>query len=128
MLVLGDGRAMDVMGGSDKDRVPVIAFPKKAGKTNQQWVLRDAGGGFVRLESVSSHKCLQTTDGHGARAEQDDCGRGDRQLWKAQANGAGFVLVSNSGGALGLGDRVKGEQGLALVPAGAGAVWRLNPA
>ncbi|MYW03909.1 RICIN domain-containing protein [Streptomyces sp. SID3343] len=128
MLTLPDGRAMDVMGASDKDRAPVIAYPKKAGKTNQQWVLRDAGGGFVRLESVLSHKCLQATGGHDARAEQDDCGRGDKQLWKAQAHGAGFVLVSNNGAALGLGDRVKGQQGLGLVPVGAGAVWQLSPA
>jgi hypothetical protein len=128
MLILPDGRALDVMGASDRDRVPVIAYPKKAGKPNQQWVVRDAGGGFVRLESVLSHKCLQATDGRGARAEQDDCGRGDKQEWKPQAHGTGFVLVSQGGGALGFGARIKDEQGLTLVPVGAGLVWQLNPA
>ncbi|MGC0420845.1 RICIN domain-containing protein [Embleya sp. AB8] len=125
VLVLGDGRAMDVMGASDKDRAAVIAYPMGPGKANQQWVVRDAGGGFVRLESVLSHKCLEAPDGRGTRvAYQDDCGRGDNQLWKPQPSGAGVVLIARNGAALGPADQVKGQQGLGLVAPGAGSIWQ----
>ncbi|WP_406286360.1 RICIN domain-containing protein [Embleya sp. NBC_00896] len=128
VLTLADGRAMDVMGESDRDGAAVIAYPMTAGKANQQWVVRDAGGGYVRLEAVHSHKCLEATDGRGARARQDDCGRGQNQLWKPQPSGAGVVLVSREGTALGLADQVKGQQSLALVPVGSGAVWKAGGA
>ncbi|MET7299869.1 RICIN domain-containing protein [Embleya sp. NPDC005575] len=128
VLTLGDGRAMDVSGASDRDRAPVIAYPAGAGKANQQWVVRDAGGGFVRLESVLSHKCLEVSGGRESRAYQDDCGRAENQLWKPQASGSGVVLIARNGSALGLGDQVKGLQGLGLVPAGSGAVWQAGGA
>ncbi|MFI1380806.1 RICIN domain-containing protein [Embleya sp. NPDC020886] len=124
VLTLGDGRAMDVSGASDRDRAAVIAYPAGAGKANQQWVVRDAGGGFVRLESALSRKCLEVSGGRDSRAYQDDCGRGDNQLWKPQADGSGVVLLARNGSALGLGEQNKGLQGLGLVPAGSGAVWR----
>ncbi|MFJ8742118.1 RICIN domain-containing protein [Embleya sp. NPDC127516] len=128
VLTLADGRAMDVSGGSDRDRAPVIVYPAGPGKANQQWVVRDAGGGFVRLQSADSHKCLEVADGRGARAYQDDCGRGDTQLWKPQTSGSGVVLLARNGSALGLADQVKGQQSLALVPAGSGAVWQAGAA
>ncbi|MYS81987.1 RICIN domain-containing protein [Embleya scabrispora] len=128
VLTLGDGRAMDVSGASDRDRAAVIAYPAGAGKANQQWMVRDAGGGFVRLESVLSHKCLEVSGGRDSRAYQDDCGRAENQLWKPQASGSGVVLLARNGSALGLGDQIKGLQGLGLVPAGSGAVWQAGGA
>ncbi|MFF7250341.1 RICIN domain-containing protein [Embleya sp. NPDC008237] len=124
VLTLGDGRAMDVSGATNRDRAAVIAYPAGAGKANQQWVVRDAGGGFVRLESALSHKCLEVSGGRESRAYQDDCGRAENQLWKPQASGSGVVLLARNGSALGLGEQVKGLQGLGLVPAGSGAVWQ----
>ena len=124
VLTLADGRAMDVSGESRRDRAAIIAYPAGAGKTNQQWAVRDAGDGYVRLESVSSGKCLLVPDRRGAHALQDDCGRGAEQLWKPQRRSGGVVLVSRDGAALGLGGGVDGQQGLALVPAGSASVWR----
>lgn len=124
VLTLADGRAMDVSGESTRDRAAVIAYPAGAGKTNQQWVVRDAGGGYVRLESVSSGKCLLVPDKRGAHAQQNDCGGGAGQLWKPQRRSGGVVLVSRDGAALGLGGGVGGNQDLALVPSGSASVWR----
>ncbi|MGW9208051.1 RICIN domain-containing protein [Embleya sp. NPDC055664] len=124
VLLLPDGRAMDVMGASDRDRAAVIAYPMGPGKANQQWVVRDAGGGFVRLESALSRKCLEVSGGREPRAYQDDCGRAENQMWKPQPSGSGVVFVARNGAALGLGDQVGGQQGLGLVPVGSGSVWR----
>lgn len=123
-VLTAGGRAMDVYGGEKDDNTPVIVFPAGAGKANQQWTVRDAGGGYVYLVSRVSNKCLDMKGGH---AVQDDCGD-QRQQWQAQPSGKGFVLVNREGGqALGMGEQVRGQQGLRLVPAANGTVWTFTP-
>ncbi|MEU8134160.1 RICIN domain-containing protein [Streptodolium elevatio] len=123
VLTVG-GRAMDVYGGDKGDNTPVIVFASSPDKTNQQWTVHDAGGGYVYLVSRVSNKCLDMGGGH---AVQDKCGE-ERQQWQAQPRGKGFVLVNRGGQALGIGEQVRGQQGLGLVPAASGAVWTFTQA
>ncbi|NUU21119.1 MAG: RICIN domain-containing protein [Streptomycetaceae bacterium] len=117
------GKAMDVYGDDKDDNTPIILFTPKPGQSNQQWVVQDAGDGYVYLISRGSNKCV---DIKGGKAVQNKCG-GAGQQWKPQPSGKGVVLVSRDGGtALGAGDQVRGQQGLALVTVGSGAVWNFN--
>ncbi|WP_436775478.1 RICIN domain-containing protein [Yinghuangia sp. YIM S09857] len=123
VLTLG-GRAMDVYGGDKDDNTPVIVYTSNPDKANQQWTVHDAGGGYVYLVSRVSNKCLDMQGGH---AVQDGCGK-ERQQWQARPSGKGFVLVNRSGQALAVGEKVRGQQGLRLVPAASGAVWTFTQA
>lgn len=118
------GRAMDVYGADRDDNTPIILFAPGAGKANQQWMVQDAGGGYVYLISRSSNLCLDMGGGKDAHAVQDNCSRDARQQWQPQARGGGVVFVNRQGGqALGPGPQVKGQPGLALVPAASGLVF-----
>ncbi|WTW95056.1 RICIN domain-containing protein [Streptomycetaceae bacterium NBC_01309] len=123
-VVTVGGRAMDVYGGDKSDNTPVIVFASNPDKANQQWTVHDAGDGYVYLVSRVSNKCLDIGGGH---AVQDKCGQ-ERQQWQVQPRGKGFVLVNRGGQALGIGDQVRGQQGLRLVPAASGAVWTFTQA
>ncbi|MCF2532331.1 RICIN domain-containing protein [Yinghuangia soli] len=122
--ITSGGRAMDVAGGDKGDNTPVIFYAPGAGKTNQQWSVQAAADGYFYVISRVSNKCLDMRSGH---AVQDDCGEA-RQQWMPQPRGNGFVLVNREGGgALGPGEKVKGEQGMGLVPAANGTVWTFTP-
>lgn len=122
--VTAAGKAMDVYGGDKGGNTPIILFQPKPAQANQQWAVQDAGNGLVYVVSRVSNKCLDIRDG---KAVQDDCGDA-RQQWKAQPSGNGYVLLSRDGKqALGVGEQVKGQQGLKLVPAGQGIVWGFAP-
>lgn len=122
------GKAMDVYGADRDDNTPIILFQPGAGKTNQQWTVQDAGGGYVYLISRSSNMCLDIRGGKDAHAVQDNCGRDARQQWQPQARGGGVVFVNRQGGqALGAGPQVKGQPGLGLVAPASGLVFSATP-
>jgi hypothetical protein len=95
------GKLLDVFDASTADDANIVQWTAN-GQTNQQWELRDAGGGYSTVVSANSGKCLDvygaaTTDG--ARVVQWTCNSGTNQQWRIQDLGTGYVqlIVRHSG-------------------------------
>ncbi|MEV7379020.1 RICIN domain-containing protein [Streptomyces lydicus] len=88
------GKAADLYGGSSADGTVLIGW-QRHGYANQQWVFRDAGGGYLRIESVLSHKCLQVGGSlqAGAYVMQQPCSSAASQQWKTTASGSTWTLA-----------------------------------
>ncbi|HEV2779415.1 MAG TPA: RICIN domain-containing protein [Actinophytocola sp.] len=89
------GKLLDVFNAATTDDANIVQWTAN-GQTNQQWQLRDAGGGFVNVVSVNSGKCLDvagsaTTDG--ARIVQWTCHTGANQQWRIQDLGTGYLQL-----------------------------------
>jgi hypothetical protein len=68
---------------STADNARVVQYPCGSG-ANQQWQVRDAGGGHQRLVARHSGKCLDVISGgtaDGVRLIQYACGTGANQQW-----------------------------------------------
>jgi alpha-galactosidase len=89
------GRLADVFNGSVADNANVVQWAAN-GQSNQRWLLRDVGGGYVNIVSVNSGKCLDvyggaTATADGVRIVQWTCGTGTNQQWRVQDLGTGYV-------------------------------------
>jgi len=65
-------------------------------KTNQQWDLEDAGGGYVYIRSAETGMALDTEGGYardGAPVIVSQPGGGDGQLWRIQEVDDGHVTI-----------------------------------
>jgi endoglucanase len=95
------GRCVDVVSGSTADGAEIIQYDCHGG-ANQQWTLREAGGGYVQIVSAASGKCLDingASTADGARAILWSCGTGANQQWTLRDAGGGFVqLVARHSG------------------------------
>ncbi|WP_163995907.1 RICIN domain-containing protein [Pyxidicoccus caerfyrddinensis] len=86
------GKCLDVRGGvtavSNGDRIDQYAC---TGLANQDWTLKDMGGGQYEIIARSSGKCMETINGGTANLtgiQQWDCTGLPRQLWNMQSAGA----------------------------------------
>ncbi|HLL69224.1 MAG TPA: nucleoside hydrolase-like domain-containing protein [Micromonosporaceae bacterium] len=72
------------------------------GAGNQQWELRDVGGGYVQLVNQATGKCADVTARSlldGAAIVQWTCNTGTNQQWQLRDAGAGYVnLVARHSG------------------------------
>jgi hypothetical protein len=63
---------------------------------NQQWQLRDAGGGYVQLVNRATGKCADVTGKSltdGAAVVQWTCNTGTNQQWQLRDAGSGYVTI-----------------------------------
>jgi alpha-galactosidase len=89
------GKLLDVFNASTADDANIVQWTAN-GQTNQQWEIRDAGGGYSTVVSANSGKCLDvygaaTTDD--ARVVQWTCNSGTNQQWRIQDLGTGYVQL-----------------------------------
>ena len=95
------GRCADVAGASTASNAELIQYACGSG-TNQQWQLRDAGGGYVQLVARHSGLCadvVSASTADGARVIQYACGSGTNQQWQLRDAGGGYAqLVARHSG------------------------------
>jgi endoglucanase len=95
------GKCVDVVSGSTADGAEIIQYDCH-GRINQQWELRNAGGGYVQVISQASGKCLDisgASTANNAKAIQWTCGSGTNQQWLVRDAGGGYVeLVARHSG------------------------------
>jgi endoglucanase len=87
------GKCIDVVSGSTADGAEIIQYDCHGG-ANQQWILRDAGGGYVQIVSQASGKCIDVSGAstaNNAKAIQWTCGTGTNQQWQVRDAGGGYV-------------------------------------
>ncbi|MFC6079844.1 RICIN domain-containing protein [Sphaerisporangium aureirubrum] len=90
------GKCVDVRDGSTADNGVIIQWTCNGG-TNQQWNIRDAGGGYVQIVARHSGKCLDVTSAgtaDGAGVIQYTCGTGTNQQWRVQTTSDGYVTFA----------------------------------
>ena len=78
---------LDVTGRSTADGAAVVQY-RDTGGTNQQWLLVDAGNGYVRLVNRNSGKVLDVTGrstAEGAPVVQWSDNGGTNQQWATPA-------------------------------------------
>jgi hypothetical protein len=95
-----NGQAADVAGANKENGTPVILF-ERHGQANQQWIVKDAGSGFVFLVSADSGKCLQMrrlSRRPGATAVVSDCSGREGQRWQFAVDQDGWSLTSSTSG------------------------------
>ncbi|MDB5105141.1 MAG: uncharacterized protein JWP91_2830 [Fibrobacteres bacterium] len=69
------------------------------GKTNQQWTLRDVGGGYSELKAVHSGKCADVaawSTANGGNVHQWSCTGGNNQKWLMQDMGGGQYQIKSA--------------------------------
>ncbi|WP_260610537.1 RICIN domain-containing protein [Streptomyces sp. WAC06614] len=99
---LGNGTSglnAELWGGRSADGA-VLVGSRGTGVAHQQWYFDDAGGGLVRIRSVSSGKCLQPggTPTAGMWIAQQPCDTGSQaQAWKLTARGGSVTVTERSG-------------------------------
>lgn len=95
------GRCVDVVNADSANNAETILYTCGTGY-NQQWEVRDVGGGHVQLVARHSGLCLDVDDAStadGVRVIQYTCGTGTNQQWQAQDAGGGHVrLVARHSG------------------------------
>ncbi|MFF0434499.1 RICIN domain-containing protein [Streptomyces sp. NPDC004327] len=99
-LLSDDKQVANVQGAGTADGVPIIQYPW-SGRSNERWELDSALGGYYRIKSVSSGKCVNVEGGGNANATrviQYTCGTSDNELWKFVPVGSGYQVVVKSSG------------------------------
>jgi hypothetical protein len=86
-------RVMDVANASDRDGANISQYAWRGG-ANQRWRLEATQGGFFKLVSVNSNKCLDLSLDNGGRQDganilQWTCHGMDNQQWRIEIRGAG---------------------------------------
>jgi len=114
------GMAVDAVGGSFRDGVPLIQYAVN-GYLNQRWTLTPGAGGTVTLRSAVSGKCVQPYRGRlaaGTAVVQQACDGSAGQRWRLVRTRHGYALSTADGRlVLGVGSlRYAGERLLALQP------------
>lgn len=107
MLNSFTGQAADMYGSSRSNGAVLIGY-QRHGYTNQQWLFENVGGGYVRVKSAVSGKCLQIGGKPvaGQWIAQQPCGTAASQAWKITANATGYTLgVKGSTLVLGVSNR-----------------------
>ncbi|MCM2417093.1 RICIN domain-containing protein [Streptomyces sp. RKAG293] len=107
MLNSFTGQAADMYGSSRANGAVLIGY-QRHGYTNQQWLFESVGGGYVRVKSAVSGKCLQIGGKPvaGQWIAQQPCGTAASQAWKITANATGYTLgVKGSPLVLGVSNR-----------------------
>ncbi|MGW1768729.1 RICIN domain-containing protein [Streptomyces sp. NPDC002073] len=99
--VLGNGSTgmnAELWGGRSADGTVLVGSAAN-GYKQQQWYFDDAGGGFVRMRSASSGKCLQpgAAPAAGMWIAQQPCGSATAQRWKVTVRGAAVTVTDRSG-------------------------------
>ncbi|MFC4534661.1 RICIN domain-containing protein [Sphaerisporangium dianthi] len=101
LTVRHSGKCVDVRDGSTANNAAIIQYSCNNG-ANQQWSVRDAGGGYAQIVARNSGRCLDVTSGStadGASIIQYACGSGANQQWRLQDAGGGYVrLVARHSG------------------------------
>ncbi|MER5636371.1 RICIN domain-containing protein [Kitasatospora sp. NPDC002227] len=89
------GQAADLWGSSADNGTVLIAY-QSTGYANQQWLFDDAGGGYLRLRSALTGKCLQVGGAllPGQYVAQQPCGDAATQQWKLTASGGSWTLAA----------------------------------
>ncbi|MFJ3921875.1 RICIN domain-containing protein [Streptomyces sp. NPDC090022] len=92
------GMFAELWGGRTADG-SVLVGSGSNGYAHQQWYFDDAGGGFVRIRSVSSGKCLQPggAPAAGMWVQQLPCGSAAEQQWKLTPRDGAVTLTERSG-------------------------------
>lgn len=89
------GNAAEIWGGRTADGT-VLVGSQRNGYAAQQWVFDDAGGGYVRVRSAATGKCLQPggTPSAGMWVAQQPCGGAASQRWRITASGGGVTVTA----------------------------------
>lgn len=100
------GKCVDVVNASTASNAELIQYACGTG-TNQQWELRDAGGGYVQIVARHSGMCVDiasSSTADGAKAIQYPCGTGTNQQWQLSdaGNGEVRIVARHSGRCLGV--------------------------
>ncbi|HEX8626640.1 MAG TPA: nucleoside hydrolase-like domain-containing protein [Catenuloplanes sp.] len=94
------GKAAEVPAGSGDGAQLTQNAP--SGASNQQWEVRDAGGGYAQLVNGATGKCLDVLGAsvdNGGAAVQSTCGTATSQQWQLRDAGEGYVnLVARHSG------------------------------
>jgi len=98
-------RVMDVTNASNRDGANIAQYAW-AGGTNQRWRLEATQGGFFKLVSVNSNKCLDLSLDNGGRQDganihQWTCHGMDNQQWRIEIHGSGDGWTNYRSGNLG---------------------------
>ncbi|HEX8631992.1 MAG TPA: RICIN domain-containing protein, partial [Catenuloplanes sp.] len=89
------GKVAQVAAGTT-DGAALTQNAADAGAANQQWELRDAGGGYVQLVNAATGKCADVTGKSlvdGAALVQWSCGTGTNQQFQLRDAGSGYVNI-----------------------------------
>ncbi|MBW5485409.1 hypothetical protein GPJ59_26930 [Streptomyces bambusae] len=89
----------ELWGGRSADG-SVLVGSRGTGYAHQQWLFDDAGGGFVRIRSASSGKCLQPggNPAAGMWVAQQPCDTNSTaQQWKVSGRGGAGTVADRSG-------------------------------
>jgi galactose oxidase len=98
--VVSTGQCMDVNGATQLNGEAIIQWGCNGGG-NQQWTLRDTGGGVYSFTVSHSGQCLDIFGGNtaaGTQAIQWPCGAQANQRFSLRAQGAGYAIVAQHSG------------------------------
>ncbi|GAA2144070.1 hypothetical protein GCM10009760_31180 [Kitasatospora kazusensis] len=89
------GQAADLWGSSANDGTVLIAY-QSTGYANQQWLFDDAGGGYLRIRSALTGKCLQVGGQllPGQYVAEQGCSSAAAQQWKLASSGNRYALTA----------------------------------
>ncbi|MEU9981755.1 RICIN domain-containing protein [Streptomyces sp. NPDC050856] len=92
------GVTAEIWGGRTADGT-VLVGSQRNGTTAQQWYFDDAGGGYTRVRSAASGKCLQVGGAPvaGQWVAQQPCGNAASQQWRFTGSGNGVKLTAKGG-------------------------------